>query len=157
MHDMPTPSQWASSQPRSGTQMQGRPIYVGTGSQVLVSPGSTSLARPSSVHIEFFARMQTLHNLRVRDFEQTVPDKVKTVFGFEDEIIHRHLGGWHGLRGGVGSTLRHGNLWMGGGQAGSYIVLPAWTVGECLLHPIHRLGVVNALFASENNRNLLGH
>jgi hypothetical protein len=37
---------------------------------------------------------------RVGDIKLTAPDKVKTVFGFEDEIIHRYLGGWHGLKGG---------------------------------------------------------
>lgn len=34
------------------------------------------------------------------EFEQTAPDKVKIVFGFENQILHKYLRGWFGLRGG---------------------------------------------------------
>lgn len=73
----------------------GKPLAVGSKALVFESP------KPVADYFrKFFAAQDTMHNIGPGDFEQVAPGEVKAVWGFEDQIISKHLGSWAKIRGG---------------------------------------------------------
>ena len=73
----------------------GKPLRVS--GRDLVFDSSTSFA---AFYTNFFAQFDTMHNLCSADIEQVAPDEVKSVFGFEDQVMSKQLGAWAEIRGG---------------------------------------------------------
>ncbi|KAK9424956.1 hypothetical protein SUNI508_13277 [Seiridium unicorne] len=74
----------------------GEPLQLGTTTSCVFDSTKSFAAFFS----KFFANLQSLHNIGPGDFEQTSPEEVKAVWGFEDQLILAPLWSLAELRGG---------------------------------------------------------